>query len=75
MLFCIGRWAFGVCLLYRVLNLALVHEGDLKIEIDPTDYQEKDEHDVRDRRMEITAYFAREESVKLTHGLSKTNGS
>ena len=59
------------------MNLALVHEGDLEIEIDSTDYQEKDEHDVRNRRMEIAAYFARKESVKLTHGLSitKTKGS
>jgi hypothetical protein len=31
------------------LHLALVHEGDLEIKIDPADYQEKDEHDVRDR--------------------------
>ena len=56
---------------------ALVHEGDLEIEIDPTDDQEKDEDDVGDRRIEVAADFARKESVKLTHGLSimKTKGS
>ena len=37
------------CLLNRVLHLALVHEGDLKIKIDPADDEKKDEHDVRDR--------------------------
>jgi hypothetical protein len=51
------------------LHLALVHEGDLEIEIDPTDYQEKDEHDVGNGGMEVTAYFARKESVELTHGI------
>src|SRR6266567_1576443 len=55
------------CLLHRVLHLALVHKGDLEIEVDPADYQEKDEHDVGDRRMEIAAYFARKESVKFPH--------
>src|SRR6266481_8412261 len=55
------------CLLHRVLHLALVHEGDLEIEIDPADYQEKDEHDVGDRGVEIAAYFARQESVKFSH--------
>src|SRR6266436_7687916 len=54
-------------LLYRVLHLALVHKGDLEIEIDPADYQEKDEHDVGDRGVEIAAYFARKESVKFSH--------
>jgi hypothetical protein len=49
------------------LHLALVHEGDLEIEIDPTDYQEKNEHDVGNGRMEVTAYFARKESVKFPH--------
>ena len=54
-------------LLDRVLHLALVHEGDLKIKIDPADDQEKDKHDVGDRRMEVAAYFAREQGVKFTH--------
>src|ERR1700741_2227774 len=61
------------CLLHGVLHLALVHEGDLEIKIDPADYQEKDEHDVRDRGMEIAAYFARKESVKFSHVLSITS--
>jgi hypothetical protein len=52
------------------LHLTLVHEGDLEIKIDPADYQEKDEHDVRDRGMEIATYFARKESVKFSHVLS-----
>jgi hypothetical protein len=55
------------CLLDRVLHLALVHEGDLKIKIDPANYLEEDEHDVRNGRMEITADFARKESVKFSH--------
>src|SRR6266508_6310781 len=58
------------CLLHRVLHLTLVHEGDLEIKIDPADYQEKDEHDVGDRGMEIAAYFARKESVKFLHRLN-----
>src|SRR4029077_3842081 len=40
-------------LLDRVLHLALVHERDLKIKIDPADDQKKDHHDVRDRGVEI----------------------
>ena len=56
------------CLLYRVLHLSLVHEGDLKVKIDPADDEEKDQHDVRDRGMEVAAHLAREQSVKLTHG-------
>src|SRR5262249_18270908 len=46
------------CLLHRVLHLALVHERDLEIKIDAAHNQEKDEHDVGDRGMEIAAYFA-----------------
>src|SRR6266702_3722348 len=46
------------CFLNRVLNLALVHEGDLKIEINPADDQKKYQHYVRDGRMEIAAHLA-----------------
>src|ERR1043166_8369455 len=56
------------CFLNRVLHLALVHERDLKIEIDPANDQEKDEHDVGDRGVKITAHLAREKGIKLTHG-------
>src|SRR5215469_4100871 len=41
-----------------VLHLALVHERDLEIKIDPADDQEKDHHDVRDRGVKIAAHFA-----------------
>src|SRR4029079_350552 len=51
-----------------VLHLALVHERDLEIKIDPADDQKKDHHDVRDRRMEIAAQFACEQGPKFTHG-------
>ena len=44
-------------LLHGVLHLALVHEGNLKIEIDPTDDQEKDENDVSDGRVKVAAHF------------------
>jgi hypothetical protein len=56
------------CFLHRVLNLALVHERDLEVKIDPADDEEKDQHDVADGGMEIAAYLAREQGVKLTHG-------
>ncbi len=46
-----------VRLLHGILHLALVHEGNLKIEIDPTDDQEKDENDVSDGRVKVAAYF------------------
>jgi len=36
----------------------LVHEGNLKIKIDPTDDQEKDENDVGNGRVKVAAYFA-----------------
>src|SRR5207249_6212493 len=45
-------------LLRRVLHWALVHEGNLKIKIDPTDDQEKDENDVGNGRVKVAAYFA-----------------
>src|SRR4029077_7216583 len=54
--------------LHRVLHLALVHEGDLKVKINSADDEEKDQHDVGDRRMEIAANLAREQGVKFTHG-------
>src|SRR5206468_9502635 len=54
--------------LHRVLHLALVHEGDLKVKINPADDEEKDQYDVRYRGMEIAAHLAREQSVKFTHG-------
>src|SRR5215813_3413733 len=50
-----------------VLHLALVHERDLEIKIDPADDQKKDHHDVRNRGIEIAAHFAQEQGVKLTH--------
>ena len=49
------------------MHLALVHERDLKIEIDPADDQKEDHHDVRDRGVEITAHFADEQSPEFTH--------
>ena len=55
------------CLLNGVLHLALIHERDLEIKIDPAHYQEKDEHDISDRGVEIAAYFAQKESVKFSH--------
>src|SRR6478752_4625953 len=58
------------CFLNCVLHLALVHEGDLKIEIDPADNEEEDQHDVGNRRVKIAAHLAREQSIKLTHGLT-----
>ena len=51
----------------RVLHLTLVHEGDLKVKINPADNQEEDEQDVRDRGVKIATYFTREQGVKLTH--------
>src|SRR5213595_1006369 len=50
-----------------VLHLALVHERDLEIKIDPADDQKKDHHDVRDRGVKIAAHFAGEQGIKLTH--------
>ena len=63
------------CFLNRVLHLALVHEGNLKIEINPADDEKEDQYDVRDRRVKIAANFAREQGIKLTHGLSITSAS
>src|SRR5919106_2627150 len=54
--------------LHGVLHLPLVHEGNLKIKIHPADEQEENENNVGDRRLEVTAYFAGEQSVKFTHG-------
>ena len=62
-------------LLDRVLHLALVHERDLKIKIDPADDQKKDHHDVSDRRVEIAAHFAREPCVEFPHVLPITSMS
>src|SRR4029077_14675893 len=55
------------CFLDRVLHLALVHERDLEIKIDPADDQKKDHHDVRDRGVEIAAHFAGEQGPEFTH--------
>src|ERR1700737_836558 len=56
------------CFLHRVLHRALVHVADLEIEIDAAHEQEKDEHDVSDRRVEVTAHFAHEQGEEFTHG-------
>src|SRR5436190_5605610 len=53
--------------LHRVLDLALVHEGNLKIKIHAGNDQEKNENDVGDRRVKIAADLAQEQSVELTH--------
>ena len=55
--------------LHRVLDLALVHERNLKIKINSSNEQEENENDIGDRRVKIAADLARKESVKLTHGL------
>src|SRR5438105_12166358 len=61
------------CFLNRVLHLALVHEGNLKIEINPADDEKEYQHDVRNRRVKIAANLAREQGIKLTHDLSITH--
>src|SRR6266550_59374 len=53
------------CFLDRVLHLALVHERDLEIKIDPADDQKKDHYDVRDRGVEIAAHFAGEQGPEF----------
>jgi hypothetical protein len=58
-------------LLDCVLHLALVHERDLEIKIDPADDQKKDHHDVRDREIEIAAHFAGEQGPEFTHWTAK----
>src|ERR1700682_1159002 len=55
------------CFLHRVLHWALVHVADLEIEIDAAHEQEKNEHDVSDRRVEVTAHFAHQKREKLSH--------
>jgi hypothetical protein len=57
------------------LHLALVHERDLEIKIDPADDQKKDHHDVRDWGVEIAAHFAGEQSVEFSHVLPITSKS
>jgi hypothetical protein len=54
-------------LLDGIRNRSLVHEGNLEIEIDSADEEEKDENDVGDRRVEVAFDLAREESEKLSH--------
>ena len=54
-------------LLDCVLHLALVHERDLEVKIDPADDQKKDHHDVSDRRVEIAAHLARQQGPEFTH--------
>src|ERR1700737_2408291 len=54
--------------LHRVSDRPLVHERNLKVEIDSADEQEKDKDDVGDGRVEVTPDFAREEGVEFTHG-------
>jgi hypothetical protein len=51
------------------LDLALVHERNLKIKIHPADEQEKDEDDIGDGRVKVAAYLAREQSIKFAHNL------
>ena len=55
------------CLLDGVLHLPLVHEGNLKIKIHPADEQKKNQDDIGDRRVEVAAHFAGEQSVKFPH--------
>jgi hypothetical protein len=50
-----------------VLHLPLVHEGNLKIKIHPADEQKKNHDDIGDRRVEVAAYFAGEQSIKFMH--------
>src|SRR5438067_4934899 len=61
--------------LHRVLDLTLVHERNLKIKIHAGNEQEKNENDIGDRRVKIAADLAQEQSVKLTHGSSRTTMS
>ena len=61
------------CFLNRVLYLAPIHEGDLKIEINPANDEKEDQHNVGDRRVKIATNFAREQGVKLSHKLSITS--
>src|SRR6266566_2007820 len=63
------------CLLHRVLHLALVHERDLKIKINPANEEKKYQDDVGDRRIEIAANFAREQSIKLTHKIVRSTSA
>src|SRR5438105_1574276 len=57
--------------LHRVLDLALVHERNLKIKINSSNEQEENENNIGDRQVKIAADFARKEIVKLTHGYSE----
>src|SRR6266699_2757465 len=57
--------------LHRVLDLALVHERNLKIKINSSDEQEENKNNIGDRRVKIAAHLARKERVKLTHGLPR----
>jgi hypothetical protein len=57
------------------LHLALVHERDLEVKVDPADDQKEDHHDVRDRGVEIAANFADEQGPEFPHVLSITSKS
>src|SRR5206468_7267673 len=56
------------CFLNGILHLPLVHERNLEIEINAGDEQKENENDIGDGRVKITAHFAGEEGVELTHG-------
>src|SRR4029077_221606 len=51
----------------------LVHEGNLKIEIDSADQEEENQNDVGDRRVKITADFAKKECVEFSHLVRSTS--
>ena len=53
--------------LHRIRHRLAVHEGELEVEIDAAQEQEENEDDVGNRRIEVTADFAAEESEELAH--------
>src|ERR1700730_627789 len=55
------------CFLHRIRHRALIHVRNLKIKIDTAYQQEKNENNVGDGRVKITAHFAGEKRVKLSH--------
>ena len=57
--------------LHRILHRPLIHERDLKIEIDAAHQQKENQNDVGDRRVEVTRHFAGEQGVELSHSAQK----
>jgi hypothetical protein len=62
-------------LLDRILDRPLVHERDLKVEVDPADQEKEDEDDVGNRRIEVTSNFAGKKSEEFCHDLIEVSAA